>query len=514
VSVISVAKDDTTKIKPQPTSAGDPNSTVVTYANGTVTWGGSYDSTSRIWTIKSIGSVRNPNGPQYPNITRTVTASAQLNGDPPKYTFASLGTGCVKHQLLINSSGQLTVTSPIFSNSCDNGDAFDIFGTGGNISAPAIYVVGGWETHSGDTVTVNGVTCSLSSANPPTTAAGCPVTSATAIGDPFAGKVAAPALGSPACLGTAYGTAASYSPTKPKLAANITAAQTTITATAAVPQTGDVIQIDSEMMLVTAGGGTTTLTVQRAVNGTTAATHNSGKEIKKVPVSTVGTAAAPSPCEIPSGTVTLTPGTYYGGICIGAPSGSACGSNVGGTCTTTSSATANVTLSPGTYIMAGGGFFVCGSSTLSAPNVMIYNTQDPSNTSGSGAIDQVALNTTGSVSLGPQTSGIYRGLTVFEDTALSVAPSSNCDSKKNTSTSWDIALQSMASTGANGALGSVSGTIYAAGPYAEFTDSVSGTANLAVLTSCILIAGGTSTFDFQSGGLFGVGLGQVNQWGG
>ena len=32
----------------------------------------------------------------------------------------------------------------------------------------------------------------------------------------------------------------------------------------------------------------------------------------------VGTAASPAPCTIPSGTTTLSPGTYYGGICIGA----------------------------------------------------------------------------------------------------------------------------------------------------------------------------------------------------
>lgn len=36
---------------------------------------------------------------------------------------------------------------------------------------------------------------------------------------------------------------------------------------------GDVIQIDSEQMLITAGGGTTSLTVTRAYNGTTAASH-------------------------------------------------------------------------------------------------------------------------------------------------------------------------------------------------------------------------------------------------
>jgi hypothetical protein len=524
LSVISVSTSDTTKVRPQPQSAGDTNSTVVTYTNGTATWGGSYDSSSRIWTIKSIGSVRNPNGPQYPNITRTLMASAELNGSPPQYTFVSLDTACDKHSLLIAASGQLTVTNPMYVNSCNaSHDAFDIKGNGGSITAPAIYVVGGWEKGGGTTLTVGGVACSLNSASPPTTAAGCPSTGQPVISDPYAGQVSSPALGTPACTSPLFGSAASYSPTKQKLAAAMTAAQTTITNTGTAVQTGDYIQVESEAMLVTAGGGTTTLTVQRALNGTTAAAHGSGKEMKQVPVTTVGTAAAPAPCDIPSGTVTLTPGTYYGGICIGAAAGSDCGSNIGGTCTTTSSATANVTMAPGTYIMAGGGFFVCGSSTLSAPNVMIYNTQDPTNTAGSGAFDQIELNTTGSVALGPQTTGSYRGLTIFQDPALILTASTvTCDSKMNYSgtpsqsyiSQWDIALVSMASTGSNGALGSVSGTIYAPANRSVFGDAVSGTANLAVLTSCMVIGGVSSTFNFQDSGLFGVGLGNVSQWGG
>ena len=85
----------------------------------------------------------------------------------------------------------------------------------------------------------------------------------------------------------------------------------------------------------------------------------------------LGTAAAPKTCGIVSQTVTLQPGTYYGGICVGALSSASC--NTG--CT---SGTAHVTMAPGTYVIAGGGFFVCGSSTLSAPDVLIYDTNDPS----------------------------------------------------------------------------------------------------------------------------------------
>jgi hypothetical protein len=61
------------------------------------------------------------------------------------------------------------------------------------------------------------------------------------------------------------------------LSGAITATQTSITvASAAGINTSFPIQIDSEQLLVTAGGGTTTLTVTRGLNGTTAATHNSG----------------------------------------------------------------------------------------------------------------------------------------------------------------------------------------------------------------------------------------------
>jgi hypothetical protein len=600
-SVISVALSDTTKVKPIPASAGDTNSTNVTYATGTTTWGGSYDSTNRIWTLKAFGDVKNPNGPNYPDIIRTVTATIQMNGNPPPYSFASLNTGCSAHSLLINASGQLHVTNAMYINSCNTPqDAFDIFGSGGTLTAPAINVVGGWETHNGDLVAVNGVTCALSSASPSTTGPGCPVTGAPVMTNPFGAVLSAPTLGSPACTGLSYGAAVSYAPKQKLTAAINTIGQTNVTTNGTLIQNGDIVMVQTEEMLVTAGGGTSNLTVQRAYNGTTAATHTTNTELKKIPVTTIGSAASPAKCAITSssGNITLNPGTYYGGICIGTASGTDCtasncptststtvaayapnqtlhgppsitaftnpipvagnanpiavgdtiqidseqmtvlskaanGPNTNVTVTrgvngttaalhannavidkVTSNTVANVTMNPGTYIMAGGGFFVCGASTLSAPNVMIYDTQDPSNTAGAGALDAVQLDTTGSVTLGPQTSGPYRGLTIFEDPALSLAPNANCPAAAAAANGWDIGLASMGSTGANGALGSVSGTIYAAGSCATFGDAVSGTANLAVLTSSINIAGGDSTFNFLPGGLFGVGLGTVNQWAG
>jgi hypothetical protein len=513
-SVIATAGADTTKVKAQPAYAGDPNSTVVTFSSGTATWGGSYDSSTRIWTVKSIGSVRNPTGSA--NVTRTATATIQLNGNPPPYSFVALNGSCDPHTLTVNSSGTLVVTSNMYINSCNaNHDGFDVFGAGGSISSPDIRVVGGWETHNGDIVTVNGTACPILAANPPQSPiTGCPLVGQPVLADPFAGQINAPSLdGTGACITPVYGTAVSYAP-KVKLATAITSSQTVITTDTTSAQNGDVVLVDTEWMLVTGGGGTNTLTVQRAYGGTTAASHASGKELKLVPVTgTTGTAASPAPCE-PTGTVTLQPGTYYGGICIGAASGHDCGSNIGGTCTT-SGTSANVTLAPGTYIMAGGGFFVCGSAALSAPDVLIYNTQDPSHTAGSGAIDSVLIDTTGSVTLGPQNTGVYLGLTIFQDISLAVAAGSTCDSRKDVSKvdDWDIGFVSMASSGADGALGSVSGTIYGPANRTMFGETVSGKANLAVMTSCISIDGGNSTFDYKADGLFGVGIRVIGQWG-
>ena len=617
IAAAQAAHSDTTKMSPSPSYAGDPNATVTSLTGAaTATWGGSFNASTQVWTLKSIGSVPNPTGGSA--ITRTLTQSGTLT--PPPYNFVALDTGCDVHTLIVDSSGQLNVTNKMFINSC-NGvqfgvkpDAFDIFGTSGhgNISAPFIGVVGGWETDGGvtpntHTVTVNGITCPLAKGNNPVTSSqptGCPLTGQAAIGDPLAGKVTPPALGSPACTTTSYGTPANYSPNQ-KVSTTMTAAQTTVKSTGTAIQNGDVIQIGSEQMLVTAGGGTTTLTIQRGYLGTTAATHSANTTIQKVPTTTLGTAANPAPCTIASGTVTLQPGTYYGGICIGAWSGASCGSNIGGNCqagnapvayspavsvnassgisaTTTSIpvdwsgsstadpvstgdviligseqmlvtnapatngsatltvtrhyngttaathsnnsavtqeppvSTAHVTFASGTYIMAGGGLFVCGLSTLSAPDVLIYNTQDPSHTSGSGAIDQVEINTTGSISLGPQNSGAYEGLTYFQDPNLAVAPSDTCENRTYFNNNpnpdaptqaqineFDLALMSMASSGSNGPLGSISGSFYAPANTAEFADAVGGTANLAVLTSCILIDGGASTFAFQPAGLFG-----------
>ncbi len=63
------------------------------------------------------------------------------------------------------------------------------------------------------------------------------------------------------------------------LAANITAVQTAVTIAAARFVSGDTIIVETEQMKITAGGGSTSLTVQRGQNGTIAAVHTSGTAV-------------------------------------------------------------------------------------------------------------------------------------------------------------------------------------------------------------------------------------------
>jgi hypothetical protein len=607
LAAVQTAGSDTTSM---PTSAAPLTASLPN--NVTVKWYGSYNATTKVWTLTATSSVPNPTGPTASALTRTVSQTATIT--PPPYSFVALNTSCDNHTLLVETGGQLTVTNAMYIDSCNSPqDAFDIFGTGGNITDQAgITVVGGWETHNGSTVTVKGTQCPLSNSSTPLTAtqpAGCPVTGQPVLPDPLAPKLTThPTLGTPACTGATTTTSTAYSQAV-TLSAGITAAATSVPikwaggpaqATIDPVAVGDTILVDSEQMLVaargTAANNAATLTVMRAANSTSAATHATNAAVTKATTATAGTAASPTPCVYTSGTVTLQPGTYYGGICIGSSSSSGCDS---GNCATTGTTAAynpavtlntgaagitasatsvpvkwgagsdpiavndvilveselmkvtaitpvtgttatltvtrgynsttaathgnnkavskytapssvSATMAAGTYIIAGGGLRVCGSSTLSAPNVLIYNTQDPSNTSGYGAFDQFELNTTGSVNIGPLASGAYEGLTYWQDPTLALDTADDCNHKNNHSQSsqaqintYDIALESAASTGANGSLGSISGSIYAPANRADFVDELSGTANLAVLSSCILIDGGNSTFAFNPTGLFG-----------
>jgi hypothetical protein len=254
-------------------------------------------------------------------------------------------------------------------------------------------------------------------------------------------------------------------------------------------------------------------------------------EIFKVNPTPIFTSSRTNPAEytVPAGVshAPLDPGTYYGGICIGAPQGATCGSKVGGTCAPSAAALTTVTLNPGIYIMAGGGFFVCGNTALQAQGVMIYNTVDsasldPTANPKAAELDQVKFNTNGNVNISGLNDAPYKGMTIFQgpDPAPTPAFASVTNPNQQLSTAkcdgravnlTDIALLHMGSNGlGTGTPGTgIEGTIYAPGQFALFRDTVSGTNTLAVITGCIFIDGATSTFNFNSDpedhDLFGIG---------
>jgi uncharacterized Zn finger protein len=258
-----------------------------------------------------------------------------------------------------------------------------------------------------------------------------------------------------------------------------------------------------------------------------------------------------------------------------------------------------VTLADGVYIMAGGGFRVCGAATVHAPHVLIVNTTDTDPVTGvtpaGGTLDQIQINTIGDVTLGAPTGGAYAGLSIYQpvtdamstfstasfatpqhlaaamdatqttmhtdgtaiadSTLISVGgevmrvgnpggggtsdltveragtltpgsdeqvahPSgteikrvtgSKCDGRSTALT--DILFSRIGTNPAAGLEG-ITGSIYAPNPYSLFTDAVSGTADIAVMTGCLFINGAAATFTFDPANHVGTStVTFVGQWG-
>jgi Flp pilus assembly protein TadG len=105
-------------------------------------------------------------------------------------------------------------------------------------------------------------------------------------------------------------------------------------------------------------------------------------------------------------TVTLSPGTYYGGITVtGASSG---GSGP------------DVTFAPGTYYLGGGGLQVTGTCNLHGSGVTFYNTSDSSSLSSSAGPISIGANSGDSVhcSLSAPTSGSCKGILFAQDSSI------------------------------------------------------------------------------------------------
>jgi Flp pilus assembly protein TadG len=113
---------------------------------------------------------------------------------------------------------------------------------------------------------------------------------------------------------------------------------------------------------------------------------NTPDPLASIPAPSTSGLTSYSAVNLSSGSVTLPPGIYNGGITL--------------------SGSASVTLTPGgTYYINGGGINMSGPSSITGNGVFIYNT-------GGGGIN---LSGTGTISLSPMTSGTYTGITVFQD---------------------------------------------------------------------------------------------------
>jgi hypothetical protein len=86
--------------------------------------------------------------------------------------------------------------------------------------------------------------------------------------------------------------------------------------------------------------------------------------------------------------VTLSPGVYQGGIDIAGQ--------------------ANVTLLPGIYYMQGGGFSSTGQGNLTGTGILLYNAPTQSS-------DTIKIAGQGNVNITPMTSGIYQGISIFQE---------------------------------------------------------------------------------------------------
>lgn len=121
---------------------------------------------------------------------------------------------------------------------------------------------------------------------------------------------------------------------------------------------------------------------------------------------------APDPSTLPlqpsvkatHGLITLMPGHYKGGISV--------------------SSNASLTLTPGIYYMDGGGFSFSGNGSLLGNGVLIYN--EPAISS-----DTISISGNGAITMSPMLTGIYQGITLWQDRNSNVPVSITGNGKLN-----------------------------------------------------------------------------------
>jgi hypothetical protein len=172
-----------------------------------------------------------------------------------------------------------------------------------------------------------------------------------------------------------------------------------------------------------------------------------------------------------SNTYTIPPGIYIGGIKI--------------------DGTAKVTMQPGVYYMAGGGFTVAQAGSVTGLAVTIYS---GSQNGKSGAAGPVSINTTGTVTIQPSLTGLMSGMTIFMERA---SPADVTIQPNNT-----VQCATVASAGQpQGCIGGISGTIYAVNDQSTAIIKAAGTANLQVIAGRLLVQNGsTARFTFNAAG--------------
>ncbi len=312
-----------------------------TYGNGTVDWCGDLDRPSAVWTLKSTGSIKNPTGPKAGNVSRTLTAlvsivptyTQPLNNPSWNYVMSTQVTGGLCDMTLAdggNTGNPLTLNVQlyVFGNLCigtsSGGVAYamapvfvqgkttivngSIGKSGQNVSDVHIKngcQASGYTLHNpcrnGAPSTGDNVFATVIDSNPTTLTAPVP---------DWAGWYANAAPGPKLSCTTSSGTPPVYdndstrnnsvatsfdlTPTssytcrvgpgaQSTLSSAVNATQTTISVASATgfPASGTYrIRVDDELMNVIGGQGTTTWTVTRAVNSTTATTHASGQTVE------------------------------------------------------------------------------------------------------------------------------------------------------------------------------------------------------------------------------------------
>ena len=169
-----------------------------------------------------------------------------------------------------------------------------------------------------------------------------------------------------------------------------------------------------------------------------------------------GSAASPNQLVLDSGTVTLDPGIYYGGI--------------------KATERAHIVLKPGEYLLTDKALVLDKQASITANNVFIYTTSGNSSDK-SGPIN---IRTDGSVRLSPMNTGTYAGILIFQDrrspepVILDPNNSTQCATRK-------------------GCIGDIEGTIYAADDEASVFFKASGETSLRIVSGRIRLGKGTQT---------------------